>query len=183
MPIALLVSSMLSGHAISNEPDADKVSVLVSTNHQDVVDSVMEPATEVQASNSPVLDGPVTEGSIVTQETQRVPSTNLPPAEPVILAEPYASPVTVADACCTTCYQIKCCCRKVPTTANFCLIDPDGCEVEFCAKVPACCVGHQPQVSWRCGILGRKVATRCWDCCNDTVKVVVTRRGKVRVRD
>lgn len=172
VPMALCVAALMTVDAVSNE--SDKVSVLVST-HQasgqdEVVDSVMEPMIIVGQD----VDGPFLDGPMMPHQAQRVPAASLVPG--MVLPSPAVS-------CCTVCCEVRCCCKKVPTTANFCLIDPDGCEIEFCARVPECCVGHQPHVSWRCGALGRKVATLCWDCCDQTVKVVVTRRGKVRVRD
>ena len=174
LPMALFVAAMLSVDAVSNEQEIERVSVLVSTNaplagQQDDAASVMD------ALDAPLMmDGPVLGGQVVPYQTQRVPS--LSPEQTMMMPPPSV-------AGCDTCCEVVCCCRKCPTTANFCLIDPDGCEVEFCARIPECCVGHQPKVSWRCGIFGRKIATLCWDCCPQTVKVIVTRRGKIKVRD
>ncbi|MEM7454504.1 MAG: hypothetical protein AAF456_09140 [Planctomycetota bacterium] len=86
------------------------------------------------------------------------------------------SPVYAPEAACCS----PCDCRTVESTV--CLVDPCGCTHEACIRVPACCVGQTPQVSWRKGLLGRQIASVCWACCDHEVKVIVTRRGKVRVR-
>jgi hypothetical protein len=105
------------------------------------------------------------------------------PQDPVPLAAPAESlpPVAVegvspAGSCCDPCCTPTC----VPTT--ICLVDPCGCSHEACVNVPACCVGQQPEVCWRGGVLGRQVATLCWPCCDFEAKVIVARNGKVRVR-
>ena len=90
----------------------------------------------------------------------------------------------VAPCCCTpppTCCPTRCC-PPPPTPMVFCLTDPCGCTHEACVKVPACCAGQQPCITWKNGIFGRQIATLCWNCCDHEVKVTVTRRGKVRVR-
>ena len=185
--LALLATTMLSGEVNSGEPD--RVSILQSSFKpgqvaQENVGSVLEaPIQEGQLVEGPILEGPIVqEPELLPYQTQRVPSPqSLAPAESVILPQP---PIELPPAnICRSCCAKRCCCKPVPSTANFCLIDPDGCEIKFCAKVPACCIGQEPRVEWRCGVLGRKVARLCWDCCEDDIKVVVTRRGKVRVRD
>ena len=169
LPIVLVFAAMLAANANSD----DKVSVLVSAQQQEVADSVVVPPVP----DNQTIDGVILEDAIAPpHQTQRVPTPILEPADPIVFPEPYLPQMPACHTCC----KVRCCCK---TVAEFCLIDPDGCEVEFCAKVPACCAGHTPKVSWRCGILGRKIAILCWDCCDDTVKVIVTRRGKVRVRD
>ena len=145
-----------------------------SSSLQDGFDSILD----TPAPDRLVLEGPLLqESEIIPQQSQRVPA-------PILLAPgevPIALPVPAAA--CQTCCKTKCRCKKVPQKATFCLVAPNGCEHEACAKVPACCAGEAPSVSWKRGILGRMVATLCWECCDHQVKVIVTRRGKVRVRD
>jgi hypothetical protein len=69
----------------------------------------------------------------------------------------------------------------VPTV--FCLQDPCGGSHEACVDVPACCGGEQPCVTWRQGAGKRQIAKLCWERCDHKVKVIITRKGKVRVRD
>ncbi len=86
-------------------------------------------------------------------------------------------------SCCVSCGCVTCCCPPPPVKTVICLDEPCGCCThEICVTVPGCCAGHSPTVSWRHGILGRKIATLCWPCCNHRVKVVITAFGKVRVR-
>lgn len=101
-------------------------------------------------------------------------------SNPVLLHRP--APVKI----CTACKCTVCCCktksnRKVETNLN--LVDPTGCVHHACVQVPVCCLNEAPRVSWKGRLFGRQVATLCWDCCDFEAKVVVTRRGKVRVRD
>lgn len=75
-----------------------------------------------------------------------------------------------------------CCCPPAPIQTTLCVNPPCSCcnkAVSVC--VPGCCT-EAPQVCWRSGFLGRQVGTYTWPCCGHTVKVVVTRRGDVRVR-
>ena len=111
-------------------------------------------------------------------------------AAPDVIAVPdvvVAPSVVVAPApnICTECRCVTCCCkpkRKIETT--FCLVDTHGCKHDACVRVPACCANEAPQISWeRRRLLGRQVATLCWECCDHEVKIVITRRGKVKVRD
>lgn len=90
------------------------------------------------------------------------------------------SPIVV----CKECQCKKCCCKPKKVEATVCLVDLHGCDHEVCIEVPVCCQNEAPTVSWKHRrLLGRQVATLCWDCCDHEVKVVVTRRGKVRVHD
>ncbi len=86
--------------------------------------------------------------------------------------------------CQSDCCQVCCMpCPPPPVEMTFCLQDPCNCCVyEACVCVPACCAGEQPCVTWKQGILGRQIATLCWQCCGHEAKVVVTKHGKVRVR-
>jgi hypothetical protein len=103
-----------------------------------------------------------------------------PAFQGVVPAPPVYGPVAGAP-CCDVCGHVNCCCT-VPAT--FCITDPcDGCSYEFCAEVPTCCVGQQPVVQFRQGLLGRKIADVCWVCCDKEVRVVITARGAVRVHD
>lgn len=124
--------------------------------------------------------------------TQVAPIGQLPQsalAVPQTVVEPMNIPMATptAAACCNTCGQVctkrrrRCCPPPVPT--EFCLTDPCGCTHEACIEVPACCCGEQPCIKWRNGILGRQIATLCWECCDFEAKVIITRKGKVRVRD
>ena len=75
-----------------------------------------------------------------------------------------------------------CCCPPPPMCKTLCVKDPCGCcscTVNVC--VPGCCC-EEPCVSWRSGIFGRRIATYSWPCCGHSVKVVVNRRGDVKVR-
>ncbi len=96
-----------------------------------------------------------------------------PPQSVLQTAPPNAfvpGPV-VAEAPCGCCCCTPCCC-PVPTT--ICLVEPCGCAShEICVNVPPCCVGEAPQVRWRNGILGRKIAHLCWPCCGKRVKVII----------
>ncbi len=86
-------------------------------------------------------------------------------------------------AVCESCGQRSCRCGPpAPARVVFCLVDPSGCQHQACVSVPACCAGLQPTVSWKKRLLGRQIATLCWDCCDHDVKVVVTRKGEVKVR-
>jgi hypothetical protein len=76
------------------------------------------------------------------------------------------------------------CCCAPPVNQKLCVTDPcTGCTQEVCVCVPACCCNEDPCVSCRPGLFGRQVLTYCWPCCGHTVKVVITSRGDVRVRE
>lgn len=116
------------------------------------------------------LPSPVSEDVVLQEPAAPVPADHAVPAE-VVMGAP------VSGGCCDPCCAPRC----VPTT--FCLVDPCGCSHEACVKVPACCVGQQPNICWKDGVLGRQVATLCFECCDFEAKVIVTRNGNVRVRD
>ena len=124
-------------------------------------------SSEFQTAPAAIPVAPVPLGGV--EVLQKLPTT-IPPIQPTIL--------------CQKCECTTCCCKPSKVEATICLVDPAGCTHEICTQVPACCAGHAPKVSWKSRrILGRKVAMLCWDCCDHEVKVVVTRRGKVRVHD
>jgi hypothetical protein len=70
-----------------------------------------------------------------------------------------------------------------PIEVALCVDDPCDCcaPQTVCVCVPCCCT-EEPCVTWRNGLLGRRVATYSWPCCGHTVEVVVTRRGELIVR-
>jgi len=75
-----------------------------------------------------------------------------------------------------------CCCPPPPVATVLCVQPPCSCcsqEVTVC--VPACCT-EAPTVCWKNGLFGRQIATYTWACCGHSVKVVVNRRGNVKVR-
>ncbi len=74
------------------------------------------------------------------------------------------------------------CCPPPPIHTTLCVNPPCSCcnkAVSVC--VPGCCT-EPPQVCWKKGFLGRQIGTYTWPCCGHSVKVVVTRRGDVKVR-
>lgn len=91
-------------------------------------------------------------------------------------------PMVATNDCCNPCCR-KRCCKPKPVPTLFYLEDPCGCNYEACVKVPACCVGEAPIITWKSGVLDRQVANLCWPSCGFEAKVIVTGRGKVRVRD
>lgn len=151
-----------------------------------------EPQISVLESNGPILldNGP----AIVKQETvlekpiiiEQTPQIHTPPATlSSRLLPPQSShyaPLSVSpEPCCVIC-SYRPVSRKC-VEINMCLVDPLGCEYEACIEVPVCCLNETPCIEWNKRLLGRKVATICWECCDHEVKVIVTRRGKVKVRD
>jgi len=75
-----------------------------------------------------------------------------------------------------------CCCPPPPIQTTLCVAPPCSCcsqNVTVC--VPGCCT-EPPTVCWRSGIFGRQIGTYTWPCCGHEVKVVVTKRGDVKVR-
>lgn len=140
-----------------------------------------------------VLKTPLTQSKLANQEAA-IPPAPQEPAAPipadavespsVILENATAVPVPMAtaDACC----QPRCrkrCYKPKPVPTLFQLQDPCGCEYEACVKVPVCCVGEAPIITWKAGVLERQVASLCWPSCGFEAKVIVNGRGKVRVRD
>jgi hypothetical protein len=136
-------------------------------------------AQESNRSDQPiisVLKPTPTSEPVLLQEPAAPLSEPSTPAE-ITLAAPMSS--TSCDAWCVT----PCCCPAPCVPTVFCLVDPCGCSHEACVEVPVCCAGQQPSVCWRDGLFGRQVAMLCWTCCDFEAKVIVTRNGKVRVRD
>ena len=82
-----------------------------------------------------------------------------------------------------TSFANDCCvCPPAPIQTTLCVAPPCSCcsqNVTVC--VPGCCT-EAPTVCWQRGFLGRQIGTYTWACCGHSVKVVVTRRGDVRVR-
>ena len=75
-----------------------------------------------------------------------------------------------------------CCCPPAPIQTTLCVNPPCRCcSTTVCVCVPGCCT-EAPRVCWKQGLLGRSVGTYTWPCCGHEVKVVVTRRGEVKVR-
>jgi hypothetical protein len=102
----------------------------------------------------------------------------------VILENALAAPAPMAaiNDCCQPRFKKRNCKPKpVPTLLS--LKDPCGCEYEACVKVPVCCIGETPTITWKSGLLDRQVANLCWPSCGFEAKVIVNGRGKVRVRD
>ena len=140
-----------------------------------------------------VLKTPLTQSKIVKKEADRTPAIQEPavpiPADavesPSVILEnagPVPVPMVVTDACCKPRCR-KRCCKPQPVPTLFHLQDPCGCEYEAGVKVPACCVGEAPIITWKSGVLDRQVATLCWPSCGFEAKAIVNGRGKVRVRD
>ena len=83
---------------------------------------------------------------------------------------------------CRQCCVVQSCCPcPPPVEMVICLEDPCCCIHEATVCVPACCAGQLPCVTWRKGVCGRQIATLSWDCGHDQ-KVVITGKGKVKVR-
>lgn len=164
---------------------------------------VQEAAADVQEAAADVQEGAAgaiqdADAATATQEPGQIDSpvpaegesvmvspSDLIMNEPIIGYQPVmASPP--CPTCCqsTCCCQNNCCCPPPgPTPTTFCLVDPCGCSHEACINVPACCAGQQPVICWRNGIFKRQIATLSWECCGYQAQVIVTCRGKVRVRD
>lgn len=91
-----------------------------------------------------------------------------------------ADNAAAGNPCC--CPPAPSCCPPAPIQATLCVNPPCSCcnqNVSVC--IPGCCT-EAPTVCWRSGFLGRQIGTYTWPCCGHTVKVVVTRRGAVKVR-
>jgi hypothetical protein len=99
-----------------------------------------------------------------------------------MLAAICSAPASAHTVRCDPCCQ-ACCEPPPPVELTVCLQDPCTCcseDVELC--IPAECAGEAPQVSWRWGLFGRRIAELCWPCCDFSVEVVFTRHGRVIVR-
>jgi hypothetical protein len=189
--LCMIAAIALSGSAVSQVPDTDTsktptsvVEPLVTeVNPQDEIapptptgdpaQTQVSPSDQAAVQTQPAADQPmVVEGPLMNE----YPPTMVAPAVMVPAVAPAAT-------CCTTCNRTTCCCPPPPPTSTvFCLVDPCGGTHKACIRVPACCAGEQPRVSWRRGILGRQIATVCWECCGHRATVIVTCFGKVRVR-
>jgi hypothetical protein len=74
-------------------------------------------------------------------------------------------------------------CCSAPVEVTWCVTDPcTGCCHTVCACLPACCDCQTPcMVSWRKGLLGRKIL--CYEFpCGECVEVVIPRIGKAFAR-
>lgn len=93
--------------------------------------------------------------------------------------------VAAAGDCCA---QPVCCepvcCVPPPVEVCWCVEDPcTCCKYTVSACLPACCAGQVPcLVDCRSGIFGRKVLTYKFPC-GECVEVVITKHGRVTVRD
>jgi hypothetical protein len=88
------------------------------------------------------------------------------------------------------CQPAPCCapapvCEPAPVEVTFCFQNPVTCcveEVTVC--VPACCAAEAPCLdSTRRGFFKRQILTFEWACCGHCVDVVVTKHGRLIVRD
>lgn len=89
-------------------------------------------------------------------------------------------------ACAAAAAQAGCpcvpCCPQ-PMTTTLCVQPPcSSCVTPVKICVPECCGCETPCVTWKKGMLGRQIGTYNWPCCGYSVKVVVNRRGEVKVR-
>ncbi len=91
-------------------------------------------------------------------------------------------------ACCAPepcCQPAPVCCPPAPVEVTFCFQNPVTCcmeEVSVC--VPACCAQEVPCLaSCRSGFFRRQILTFEWPGCGHCVDVVVTKHGRVIVRD
>jgi len=74
------------------------------------------------------------------------------------------------------------CCTPPPVQIVLSVQPPcSPCLREVTVCVPASCT-EAPTVCWKKGLFGRQIGTYTWACCGHTVKVVVNRRGDVKVR-
>lgn len=77
------------------------------------------------------------------------------------------------------------CCPPPPVKVEFCAVDPvTCCKYPVTVCVPACCANELPcYAGCRSGFLGRKILTYKWPGCGHCVEVVITKFGRVIVRD
>ncbi|GIW97003.1 MAG: hypothetical protein KatS3mg111_0336 [Pirellulaceae bacterium] len=95
-----------------------------------------------------------------------------------------AAPTAFAGHCCPQDCCKPVCCPPPPVKVELCIVDPcTGCTYKECVCVPACCADQEPCVDCRPGLFGRKVLTYTWPCCDHQVKVIITKHGRVIVRD
>ncbi|WP_372899033.1 hypothetical protein [Stieleria sp.] len=78
-----------------------------------------------------------------------------------------------------------CCPPPPPVPVTFCVVDPvTCCKYPVTVCVPCECAGEIPcYVGCRKGLLGRKVLTYKFQCCGECVDIVITKHGRVIVRD
>ncbi|MDM4019232.1 hypothetical protein [Roseiconus lacunae] len=100
------------------------------------------------------------------------------------------APAAANAGCCDPaptpcCEPAPVCCPAPPVKVSFCVTDPVTCckyPVSVC--VPAECAGQTPcYVGCRRGFLGRKILTYKFACCGTCVDIVITKHGRVIVRD
>jgi hypothetical protein len=107
---------------------------------------------------------------------------------PVVCAEPAPAPVVCVEpapvVCAPVCPAPAPVCPPPPVEVTWCVVDPcTGCQYEVSACVPACCAGVTPCLAGcKDGLLGRKILTYKFECCNHCVDVVVTKHGRTIVR-
>lgn len=100
-----------------------------------------------------------------------------------VLSLGSVAPVTAGD-CCQPC--VPCCPPPPPpkVSVTWCVVDPcTGCSTEVTACLPECCKCQTPcLVSWKPGLLGRKILTYKFEC-GECIEVVLTKHGKAKARD
>ena len=94
-----------------------------------------------------------------------------------------AAPTCCAATPCCECAPV--CCPAPPVEVSFCVVDPvTCCKYPVTVCVPAECAGQTPcYVGCRPGFLGRKILTYKFPCCGECVDIVITKFGRVIVRD
>ena len=160
-----------------------------------LVRSSLSPGTLVQDETQSVIEFPGPGSEMLPAQVAPLPSVQQPfnGEEPLLVEDqlnykplvqqPFVHQ-SFAPAFCTTCRTRACRCQPAPFTATvFCLTDRCGRQHEACIEVPACCALEQPTVTWKGGLFGRQVASLCWNCCDHEAKVVISRSGKIRVRN
>ena len=150
--------------------------------------SVLEPSSQpVLVDNGPVVTRSYQDSALTPAVVEdAISAPQLQEALPVEVGVPLVvgrPAFHLQPAQFSNCECVVCCKPPKHQEMEFELVDPNGCAHIACVKVPFCCVNELPVVSWKCRPLGRQIATLFWECCDHEVKVVVTRRGKVRVRD
>ncbi len=131
------------------------------------------------------VDVPVVPKTSVLDKTEVAPPVLAEPknqqaTDPVVVGPQQLVPGSVSFHSVPNCCCDPCCNDKVDVA--LCLTDCDCCVHKVCVRIPCSCCNHLPTVKWRDGILGRKIAILCWECCDYSVKVIVNRCGDVRVR-
>lgn len=103
----------------------------------------------------------------------------------VIAVVSVATPAIATAGTHDCCVAARCCAPPPPVKVEFCFENPVTCCLEkVCVVVPACCAHEAPCLdSCRRGFLGRTILTYKWPCCGHCVDIVVTKHGRVIVRD